>query len=59
MQILTHAIESVADVSYKRIQRRVHVLKMGRFNQDGFHYSEVGKLVQLYRIVPVLSLMLI
>ena len=59
MQILAHAIERRADVSSERIQRRVHVLKMGRFKRDGFHYSEMGKLLQLYRILPVLSLMLI
>ena len=58
MQVTAHAVKRRADVRSKSIQRRVHVLKMGRFNRDGVQYSKVCEFLQLYRILPVLSLRL-
>ena len=59
MQVTAHAVKRRADVRSESIRRRVHVLKMGRFNRDGFKYSELGELLQLYQILLVLSLKLI
>ena len=59
MQVTAHLVDRRADARYESIQRRVHVLKMGRLNRVGFQYSEVGELFQRYRILSVLSLRLI
>ena len=58
MQVTAHAVKRRADVRSESIQLRVHILKMGRFIRDGFQYSKVGEILQLYRVLPVLSLRL-